>query len=289
MQPVILVSGKNGQLGSELQSLASQFPGFMFAFHDRNTMDVTDESSLAACFEQSRPAFFINTAAYTAVDKAETDQASAYLVNATATGLIAALCKKYGTKLIHISTDYVFDGTATTPYLESDATNPVNYYGYTKLVGELMALSNNPATVVVRTSWVYSTYGHNFVKTMLRLMKERTEIAVVADQVGSPTNAADLAAAIMHIISITAIDKAAFVPGIFHFSNDGMISWYDFAVAIRDIKAFSCIVQPIPATRYPTPAKRPAFSVMSKEKITSVYGIQLRDWRQSLAHCLQLL
>ena len=196
----ILVSGRDGQLGNELKNLTPT-QNFDFVFTDKDDMDITDENVLKEAFEKYKPVFFINCAAYTAVDKAETDQEITYKINAEAVGLIAKQCHQFNTKLIHISTDYVFNGNVTQPYKTDDATDPVNYYGYTKWMGEQLALNNNPDTIVIRTSWVYSSYGNNFVKTMLRLMKERKEINVVSDQSGSPTYAKDLAEAIHEIVN----------------------------------------------------------------------------------------
>ena len=294
----ILVSGRDGQLGNELKDLASK-QNFEFVFTDVNDLDITDENALKEAFEKYNPCCFINCAAYTAVDKAETNQEIAYKINTEAVGYIAKQCHQHNTKLVHISTDYVFDGNGTQPYKEDDKTDPVNYYGYTKWLGEQLALNNNPATVVIRTSWVYSSYGANFVKTMLRLMKERKEINVVSDQFGSPTYARDLAEAIMSIVngqwsmaneeSREETHHSPLTTQIFHFSNEGNISWYDFAVAIRDIKQLDCVVHPIPTAAYPTPAKRPAYSVFDKTKIVNAFGIQLKDWKDSLYECLQLL
>lgn len=283
-KPVIIVSGKNGQLGNELKDAAVLFPQFDFHFFDRVELDIASTDAVNAVFEKYKPAYFINTAAYTLVDKAETEQEQAYLINAAATGDIANACKAYNTKLIHISTDYVFNGNGSEPYNETDATDPVNYYGYTKWMGEQLALNNNLVTIVIRTSWVYSVYGNNFVKTMLRLMKDRSDFNVVSDQFGTPTYAKDLAEAIMQIIS-----QDNFQPGIYHFSNEGAINWYEFATAIKDIKQLNCTVHPIPSSQYPTPAKRPAYSVMSKEKIKSTFNIRLKPWQQSLAECLEKL
>jgi len=217
--------------------------------------------SVEKIFALHTPAYFINCAAYTAVDKAETEQEAAYTINAEAPGNIASLCKKNKTCLIHLSTDYVFNGQSTMPYKETDATQPINYYGYTKCLGEELALQNNEQTIVIRTSWVYSKYGNNFVKTMLRLMNERAEINVVNDQHGSPTYAKDIAKAIMQIVSAKNFQK-----GIYHFSNEGIISWFDFACAIRQIKHLQCKVNPIASTAYPTPAKRPFYSGLDKNK-----------------------
>jgi dTDP-4-dehydrorhamnose reductase len=283
-KPVILVSGRNGQLGSELADIAQNYPQFDFHFFGREALDISNNVQAVALFKQFNPAFFINCAAYTAVDKAETEKDKALAINAQGVANIAALCSAYNTKLVHISTDYVFNGAGNSPYKEDEPTQPVNYYGYTKLEGEKAALANTAGSIVIRTSWVYSTYGNNFVKTMIRLMKERPEIRVVDDQVGSPTYAADLAEAIMHIIA-----GNSFTPGIYHFSNDGIISWYQFAVAIRDIKQLNSIVHAIPGTAYPTPAKRPAYSAMNNGKIVSTFNIALNNWRDSLQKCLYRL
>lgn len=281
---VILVSGKNGQLGNELNDISNNYPQFEFHFFDRSELDIANAEHINAAFEKYKPSYFINTAAYTAVDKAETEQEQAYKINAEATGNIANACKAYSTILLHISTDYVFNGEGTHPYKEDDATEPINYYGYTKWMGEQLAFQNNPQTIVIRTSWVYSVYGNNFVKTMIRLMKDRTDLNVVADQFGSPTYAKDLAEAIMHIIT-----QNNFQTGIYHFSNIGEINWHTFATEIKNKKHFTCNVHAIPTSQYPTPAKRPVYSVMSKEKIVSTYNIQLKPWQESLDECLKHL
>jgi dTDP-4-dehydrorhamnose reductase len=286
----ILVSGRDGQLGNELKDLASK-QNFEFVLTDVNDLDITDENALKEAFEKYKPAYFINCAAYTAVDKAETNKEIANKINAEAVGYIAKQCQQHNTMLIHISTDYVFDGKSAQPYKEDDKTDPVNYYGYTKWLGEKLALENNPATIIIRTSWVYSSYGANFVKTMLRLMSERKEINVVDDQFGSPTYAKDLAEAIMYIVNrkSSTVNENRSLNDIYHFSNEGNISWYDFAVAIRDIKQLDCVVHPIPTIAYPTPAKRPAYSVFDKTKIVSTFNIKLKDWKDSLRECLQFL
>jgi dTDP-4-dehydrorhamnose reductase len=218
------------------------------------------------------------------VDKAETDRDLAFQVNAEAVGILAAVCNEYGTLFIHISTDYVFDGTATTPYRPDSITNPQSVYGATKLEGERQAIQLNPASIIIRTSWVYAEFGKNFVKTMLRLMNEKDEITVVNDQIGSPTYAADLAEAILHIIK-----SANWHPGIYHFSNTGIISWYDFAMEIKNQIQSNCLVKPIPTSAYLTPAKRPAYSVMDTSKISNTYQLVLKDWKASLAICLAKL
>jgi len=281
-KPCIIVTGAYGQLGSELADIAGNYPQFSFVFTDRDTVDLGDYEQLKAFFEKNKPAYFINCGAYTAVDKAETDKEAALTVNATAVGYIAKLCKEYNTRLVQISTDYVFDGNGTSPYTEDQPTDPVNYYGYSKEQGEKLAMENNDETIIIRTSWVYSTYGNNFVKTMIKLMTQRPEINVVGDQVGSPTYAADLAQAIMDVIT----SDAGFVKGIYHYSNDGVISWYDFAVAIKEGKQLTSTVNSIPTSGYPTPAKRPAYSVMSKQKIADTFNLTIKDWKESLHVCL---
>ena len=281
----IAVTGKNGQLGWELQQLTAGRKDIFFA--DRNELDLLQLSSIPLFFEKYRPTYFINCSAYTAVDKAETEQDAANRINAEAVGEIARQCKKFHCTLIHISTDYVFDGKGTKPYQTDTATNPVNYYGYTKWMGEKLALENNPDTVIIRTSWLYSSHGNNFVKTMLRLMKERTELSVVSDQLGSPTYAADLAEAILQIIE--SMQNGNTHTGIYQYSNTGVISWFDFATAIRNISGLSCNVLPIPTTAYPTPANRPAYSVMDTSRIVEDFGVPMKEWQDSLRVCLDQL
>jgi dTDP-4-dehydrorhamnose reductase len=287
MKPTIAVTGSNGQLGWELQQLASAFEVFEFIFTDRSTLDISNESAFDVFFQQHQPKFLINAAAYTAVDKAESDQANALLVNATAVGYLAAACQKYNCQLIHISTDYVFNGNATNPYQPNDTTDPVNYYGYTKLQGELLAQQNCPESIIIRTSWVYSSHGNNFVKTMVRLMQQRESINVVADQTGSPTFAKDLAEAILIIIQEKLQGNTN--SGIYHFSNEGVITWYDFAVAIKELIHSNCAVHPIPTTAYPTTAKRPLNSAMNLQKLVSDFGVTLKPWSESLQVCVQQL
>ena len=282
-KPIILVTGKNGQLGNELQVLSKQYEQYEFVFTDAAELDITDTKKLADFFLEQTPFACINAAAYTAVDKAETDKELSLKINAEAVSTLAENCRRHGSRLIHISTDYVFDGLGNTPYKEEDAVRPVNYYGYTKLKGE-EAAATNPETVIIRTSWVYSYYGNNFVKTMLRLMKERESINVVNDQFGSPTYAADLAQAILDIVL-----SQNFKAGIYHYSNAGVISWYDFATMIRKSAGLSCTVNPINTAGYPTPANRPAYSVLDKEKIKNVYNLPIHEWKESLSKCLSLL
>jgi|ADGO01.1.fsa_nt_gi dTDP-4-dehydrorhamnose reductase len=309
-KPVILVTGANGQLGKELQELAPYHDNYDFVFATKEDLPIHDEAKVEAFFAKHQPAFCINCAAYTAVDKAETEKETAFAVNAAGTATIAAACTKHNTKLIHISTDYVFDGQSPLPYKEDAPVNPINTYGASKLKGEQLCLEKNSDAIIIRTAWVYSSYGHNFVKTMLRLMGERPSINVVNDQIGAPTYAADLANCIMHIITVAAPDTRPkfpetqnpprptlhpalvtghWTPGIYHYSNRGRISWYDFAVAIRDMTHSNCVVNPIPSSQYPTPAKRPSFSLLDTNKIAATYRCEIPDWRDALERCLQKL
>lgn len=280
----IIVTGSNGQLGSELKELASQYSQIDFLFFDRNELSIADKAALQTVFELHQPNYFINCAAYTAVDKAEEEKQLASEINGTAVGEIARLCEQHNCKLVHISTDYVFNGLANTPLKESNEVNPVNAYGESKLLGEQLALKNDPNAIIIRTSWVYSSYGKNFVKTMMRLMKEKESIGVVNDQIGSPTYAADLAKAILLIITS---DKWA--PGIYNYSNEGVISWFDFAVEIKKLINASCTVNPITTAQFPTPAKRPAYSVLDKTRIRHTFNISLKDWKESLQECIHKL
>lgn len=283
-KPKILVTGANGQLGKELKQLELQYPQFEFIFLSREDLPIHHFELVRNFFKGYHPQYLINCAAYTAVDRAETEKDLAFQVNGEAVGVLAAVCKEYGTKFLHVSTDYVFDGTASAPYREDAITNPQSVYGASKLEGEKEALHFNSESIIIRTSWVYSEYGRNFVKTMIKLMKEKDQLYVVNDQIGSPTNAADLADAIMQIIS-----SAKWSPGIYHYSNEGVISWFDFAVAIRDLTGSTCKVTAIPTTSYPTPAKRPVYSVLDKSKIAGTYSICLKAWKDSLRSCLDRL
>lgn len=277
---VVLVTGASGQLGQSLQFIASQYSEMQFIFASSQDLDITDEGRVFSFFDKNKINFCINAAAYTAVDKAESDQEKAYLVNVTGPKNLAIACKKNNTTLIHISTDFVFDGTANTPYLESDLTNPIGVYGQTKLDGEKEVASNCSEYFIIRTSWVYSQFGNNFMKTMLRLSQDRKELNVVSDQIGTPTNAVDLAKAILEIISNT---KQVANYGIYNFSNEGQCSWYDFAKEIFKINNVNINVNPIPTEAYPTPAKRPKYSVLDKSKIKSTFGIIIKNWQEALA------
>lgn len=280
--PSILVTGANGQLGSELKKLSSAYSQYTFTFLTKDEFPLNDTERIKDYLKSNQFDFLINCAAYTAVDKAESEKELAWQINATAVSVLAAACRDNNIKFLHISTDYVFDGTAKDPYTVDDLTNPQTVYGASKLEGERLAINENSDAIIIRTSWVYSSYGNNFVKTMLRLFQEKEEISVVNDQIGSPTYAADLAGLIMKMISL-----GQWYAGIYHFSNEGVISWYDFANAIKKISGSNCKISPISTSAYPTPAKRPAYSVLNKNKIQQLYGIQFRDWKESLADCLK--
>ncbi|RYZ29864.1 MAG: dTDP-4-dehydrorhamnose reductase [Chitinophagaceae bacterium] len=280
----ILVTGSNGQLGSELKELASLYPDFEFAFLTRDELPLGIISTIANTITAYNPQYVINCAAYTAVDKAESEREETFKVNAESVGEMARICAEIGAKFIHISTDYVFDGNRKSPLKEDDSVSPINVYGESKLAGEEAALKNNPHTIIIRTSWVYSFYGKNFVKTMMRLMAEKDSISVVNDQWGSPTYAADLAKAILKII-----ESGNGHSGIFHFSNDGIITWFEFAKEIGAQLQTSCTIQPTTTANFPTPAKRPFYSVMDKSKISQLYSITPRPWKESLQECLQKL
>ena len=280
----ILVTGSNGQLGSELKELAFIHSEYKFVFFSREYLPVNDKSAIEKVFLKHQPAYLINCATYTAVDKAESEIEQANEINGTAIGTLAAMCKQNKTKFIHISTDYVFNGNASSPLKETDKVDPVNAYGASKLLGEQLALDHNPESIIIRTSWVYSFYGKNFVKTMIRLMKERENIGVVSDQIGSPTYAADLAEAIIKIIG-----SGKWEAGIYNFSNEGNISWFDFANEIKSLIGSSCTINPLTTEQFPTPAKRPRYSVLDKTKIQQAFSIQLKEWKASLRDCLEKL
>jgi dTDP-4-dehydrorhamnose reductase len=277
----IIVTGRNGQLGSELAVLASEYPQYEFLFFSRDEFPVQDTAFAQNLMVEHAPAFFVNCAAYTAVDKAESERELANEINGHAVGRLASLCKAHGAKFIHVSTDYVFNGQKQAPLKEDEPTDPVNAYGASKLLGEQLAMEHNPDTVVIRTSWVYSSFGKNFVKTMMRLMKEKESINVVGDQFGSPTYAADLAEAILQIIGH---DK--WLPGIYQYSNEGTISWHEFATEIARQLHSNCKVLSITTDQYPTPARRPHFAVMDKGRIAENYQVLIKNWKESLRVCL---
>lgn len=286
MRPIknILVTGAAGQLGSEFHALKEHFPQYNFLFAGKQDLSIQDDASVRQYFLSHAIDCCINCAAYTAVDKAEAEQEQALAINTTAVGNLAAVCKQQDALFFHFSTDYVFNGRASEPYKETDATEPVNFYGQTKWMGEQAALHHNSEAIIIRTSWVYSSFGKNFVKTMLRLMNEKESIGVVADQYGCPTYAGDLAAAVMQIIT-----AGNFPPGIYHYCNDGVISWYDFAKAIQELSGSTCQVNPITTSAYPTPAARPHYSVLETTTIKTEFGIIGVPWKQSLKTCWALL
>ena len=284
MNTKIVVTGANGQLGSELKVLSSDYSQFEWVFADRSVLDLSDLASLSNVLDVIRPHIIINCAAYTAVDKAETETELADVLNHQAVAVLAQWAQSHGSQLVHVSTDYVFDGNSSTALTEDALTDPINVYGKTKLAGEQACLRENPNSIIIRTSWVYSQFGNNFVKTMSRLMQERDSLNVVNDQIGSPTYAADLAQAILTIIT-----HSNWQAGIYHYSNKGAISWYEFALAIQELGGWECAISGIPSADYPTPAKRPHYSLLDTSKITTTFGVVVPGYRESLERCMGLL
>ncbi|MDP4266482.1 MAG: dTDP-4-dehydrorhamnose reductase [Bacteroidota bacterium] len=282
----ILVTGCNGQLGNEIKVLSNQYKSFNFIFSDINELDITNRKSLYTFIENNSIDFIINCAAYTNVNKAENEVEFAYLINETAVGYLAQISSEKNIRLIQVSTDYVFDGNHYLPYKEDDITNPLSIYGKTKLAGEKKILSSTNKAIIIRTSWLYSSFGNNFVKTIIRLGNENNLVKMVYDQIGTPTYAADLADTILKIISS---GKDFNETEIFHYSNEGVISWYDFAQAIIEDKNISCKILPIETWEYPTPAKRPCYSVFNKAKIKKEFDIEIPYWRESLRKMLKRL
>lgn len=278
---IVLVTGSNGQLGQALQSRSKDFPEIQFVFCNSSELDITNAEKCFSVFKEVKPNYCINAAAYTAVDKAETASDEAYEINVKGAENIANACKEYNTILIHISTDFVFDGESNKPYSEKDIPNPKSVYGRTKLDGELRIQKIWDKYFIIRTSWVYSQFGNNFMKTMIRLGNERETLSVVNDQIGTPTNAIDLSASLIKIILFTK-DTTHDVYGIYNFSNEGHCSWFDFAKEIFRINNIRIDLKPIPTSLYPTPAERPKYSVLDKTKIKSTFGIQINDWKESL-------
>jgi dTDP-4-dehydrorhamnose reductase len=267
-----------------LKELASDYSQFEWVFADRSVLDLSDLASISNGLDTIQPQIIINCAAYTAVDKAETETELADVLNHKAVAVMAQWTQAHSAQLLHVSTDYVFDGNSSTALTEEATTAPINVYGQTKLAGEQACLREHPNAIVIRTSWVYSRFGNNFVKTMSRLMQERDSLNVVNDQIGSPTYAADLAQAILTIIT-----HPHWQAGIYHYSNEGEISWYEFAVAIQEIGGFDCAISGIPSSDYPTPAQRPHYSLLDKSKITTTFGVVVPDYRESLEKCMELI
>ncbi|WP_119078660.1 dTDP-4-dehydrorhamnose reductase [Chitinophaga alhagiae] len=278
----ILVTGAKGQLGLALQSIAGGYPDFHLLCTDKEELDITDATAVNAFFEQQPIHAVVNCAAYTAVDKAEQDEEAAFRLNFQAPLILAEAAMQHNAGFIHISTDYVFDGRGSRPYTETDDTSPQSIYGSSKLRGEATVLGIHPQAVVLRTSWLYSRNGVNFVLRMQQLMQEKESLNVVFDQTGTPTYAPDLAAAIFTILQQPAEERG----GIYHYSNEGVASWYDFAVAIKALTGAACAIQPVTSDQFPTAAQRPAYSVLNKGKIKSVYGLTIPYWKDSLAVCL---
>lgn len=278
----ILVTGSHGQLGSEIHELSHEYPNTYF-FTDKEELDITDAKALGQYIEHNAINAIINCAAYTTVDKAESEEELADKINHLAVKYLATIAKEHNIKLIHISTDYIFDGTSHKPYLETDTTSPQSVYGKTKLLGENALLYVTlPNSIIIRTSWVYSSYGANFVKTMLRLGKEKESLGVIFDQVGTPTYAKDLAKAILEILPKINNTQTE----IYNYSNEGVASWYDFAQEIMKMAKLTCKVNPIETSQYPTPAKRPHYSLLNKSKIKNEYTIEIPYWKDSLKACL---
>ena len=280
----ILITGCNGQLGNEMQLLEKENPQHTYFNTDVAELDITDQKAIEMFVSENAIDGIVNCAAYTAVDKAEENQDLCMKLNATAPDYLAQAIEKRDGWMIQISTDYVFDGTNHKPYTEADSVCPNSTYGRTKLAGEQAVMAGCKKSMIIRTAWLYSTFGNNFVKTMIRLGKEKPELGVIFDQIGTPTYARDLAVAIFAAIN------QGIVPGIYHFSNEGVISWYDFTKAIHRIAGITtCRVRPLHTEEYPTPANRPHYSVLDKTKIKQTYGIEIPYWEESLVECVKLL
>lgn len=277
----ILVTGSNGQLGNEIRLLASENKHHTFFFTDVEELDITNKTALLEYSKTNRIEVIINCAAYTAVDRAESDEDVARLINALAVLNLGEVAAELGARIIHVSTDYVFNGKAFIPYKETDQPDPVSAYGRTKLEGEQLLQQSCSDAVIIRTAWLYSEFGNNFVKTMLRLGRERDRLNVVYDQIGSPTYAGDLAQAIMNIVNA---DR--WIGGIYHFTNEGVCSWYDFTLAIHQLACIHCEVKPVTSDQYPTPTERPHYSVLDKQKIKETYRIYIPHWHEALQRCL---
>lgn len=282
----ILITGANGQLGNEIKAISANF-SWSFDFTDIKELDLTNLDKVKAYLLRTKPDYVVNCAAYTAVDKAESDTAGAELINARVPENLSILAKNLNFKLIHVSTDYVFSGESFIPWKEEDPTIPESVYGATKRLGELLVLKNSKS-IIIRTSWLYSIYGNNFVKSLLKIGSERESLGVVFDQIGTPTHAADFAKAILEIISFSDKNNN-WLNGIYHYSNEGVASWYDFAVEIMELAQIQCKVKPIESKEYPLPAPRPCFSVMNKSKIKNTFDIQIPHWKESLKNAIKQL
>lgn len=280
----ILITGAGGQLGSELQTLWTSDGAHDYIFLGRQELDLSDMSSIVPTLREFNPDYILHTAAYTSVDKAEEEVELADRINHLATKEIARYAGNNNIKLIYISTDYVFSGEQSSPLKEEAPTGPINMYGKTKLLGEISVLKENSQAIVIRTSWVYSVYGKNFVKTMVRLMNEKTEISVVDDQYGAPTYARDLALVLTRIVH-----SEAWHPGVYHYCNEGRTSWFEFAQAIKESANLSCQIIPVSSEIFPTLAQRPTFSLLDTSKIKKTFGVEIPNWKESLKGMLQQL
>lgn len=286
-RPVILVTGANGQLANELKILSSGYPSYHFIFTSKDELPIENTKLVNAFFQTHSVDYCINCAAYTAVDKAESESEKTFLINAKAVGGLAEICRDHHSQLIHISTDYVYDGSAEIPLKEDGAVAPLNVYGLSKLKGEELALNKNVSSLIIRTSWVYSSFGNNFVKTMLRLFKEKSEISVINDQQGSPTYAADLAKVIMRFIE--RMEQHESFSGIVNYCNSGVTTWYDFAREIKRLTNSNCKINPTSTASYKTAAKRPQYSVLDTTKIHNWLQLDIPFWKKSLKECVQIL
>ncbi len=282
----ILITGSKGQLGNEIQQLANDYPSYIFDYTDIDELDITNSQKVDAYFDATQPQVVINCAAYTAVDKAETDEVTAFLVNAKAAENLARSASRLGALIVHVSTDYVFDGTSYVPYNELDKTNPQSAYGRSKLAGEDAVFQNATNGIILRTSWLYSAFGNNFVKTMIKYGKERPVLKVVFDQIGTPTYAKDLAKAILDIIPIAITHSGT---NLYHYSNEGVASWYDFAKLVIEFCGIDCDIKPILTKDYPLPAKRPFYSVLNKSKIKETFNLEIDHWSVSVKACIKRL
>jgi dTDP-4-dehydrorhamnose reductase len=288
IMPIILITGAKGQLGSELKVVSKNYYGYDFVFTDIDSLDITSYEQTSEFIKQSKPDWIINCAAYNLVDKAETEPDQALLVNGTAVKNITEVIRGSECRFIHVSSDYVYDGQSNVPYNEDDQANPLSAYGRSKLEGEKHALLHQ-GSMIIRTSWLYSSFGNNFVKTILRHSAEKESLRVVFDQTGTPTYAADLAGAIVSIISGVIRNQIAMNSGIYNYSNEGVCTWYDFACEIIKEASLTCRILPVLTKDYPQTAKRPAYSVMDKTKIKENYGLSIPHWRTSLIKCMKLL
>ena len=281
----LLITGAHGQLGNEIHDNRKDYPHYEFTFTDIDELDITDYKSIIEFIKGKGFDFIINCAAYTAVDKAESEKDKAYLINKTAAGNLARASAENGIKLVQISTDFIFNGKNSKPYIETDEADPLSVYGSSKLEGEKQVTASGCTSLIIRTSWLYSIYGNNFVKTIIKMAREKGKISIVYDQIGTPTYAYDLAKVILKILP----EIKDGTKNIYHYSNEGVASWYDFAVAICEMTGIKCDIRPIESREYPAPAKRPEYSVLNKARIKGETGIEIPYWRNSLRKCIGMM